>query len=510
MPSHAGVVELVDTLDLDSSGGDPVQVQVLSPAPRLSVIGLGVVPALWYVIPMALPIRGGMLKITVTAAEPKDSELKAKLIVSADDVAAAVRKAYKDIANKYRFQGFRKGHAPRPVIDGLVGRSAVLAQASEDLLNDATPLMLDQLDVVPLGQPSFGDTPVLAEEGKDFELSATIPLRPDCELDSYDPPEIDMPPAEVTDAEVDEQIETLVGYHTTFEDGGEDYKAAPGDMLTIDIADVENGAALAGEDRPYMIGSSSAPAEFDEALTGMGVGETKEVSFTIEGGNPASADYEVQAPASTDAKVTITLKSAKHRVVPVLDDAFAKKTFGFDSVADFRAAVAEQVAKDKEAQLPDLKETRVIQAVATHLTLEELPEDYVKQVFDEIAREFLGQLQRQGVTLDQWLQARRIQASDFLNDLNEQATERARESLALDALAKHLDLEASEMDVRSEIEKAGTEDVEAAITQFTRAGQMPALRASIRRRKAVEWLLENANVNEVDEVAVRRAERDTK
>ena len=89
-----------------------------------------------------------MLKITLTAAEPKDSELKAKLIVSADDVAAAVRKAYKDIANKYRFQGFRKGHAPRPVIDGLVGRSAVLAQASEDLLNDATPLMLDQLDVV--------------------------------------------------------------------------------------------------------------------------------------------------------------------------------------------------------------------------------------------------------------------------------------------------------------------------------------------------------------------------
>lgn len=223
------------------------------------------------------------MNITVTAAEPKDSKLEAQLTISAADVDAAIKKAYKDIANKYRFQGFRKGKAPRPVIDNLVGKNAVLADASEALLNAATPLMLDQLDVVPVGQPTFGEEPKLAEEHKDYELVATINLRPDVELDSYDAPEINMPPAEVTDAEVDEQVEALLNYHAKFEDAGEDYAAAANDMLTIDVENVENGENLAGNDRPFMIGSSVAPAELDEGIKGMKVGETKEILLARRG-----------------------------------------------------------------------------------------------------------------------------------------------------------------------------------------------------------------------------------
>ncbi len=433
------------------------------------------------------------MKITVTAAEPKDNKLEAKLVIAAADVDAAVKKAYKDIANKYKFQGFRKGKAPRPVIDGLVGKDAVLAEASEELLNAATPLMLNELDVVPVGQPTFGDEPVLAQEGADYELNATINLRPDCELESYDAPEINMPPEEVTEAEVDEQLETLVNYHGTFEDAAEDYAAAKGDMLTLDIENVENGEQLAGEDRPFMIGSTAVPAEFDEAVTGLKVGETAEVEMKLE---------------DKDVKVKVTLKSAKKHVVPELDDELAKKGFGFDSVEALKDAVKEEVAEDKKAQLPNLKETRVIEKLAESLKLDELPADYVKEVFDELAQDFLAQLQRQGLTLDTWLQARGIQVNDFIADLNAQAAERARQSLALDALAKKLGLVASEDDVRSEFENAGMSDVDASIKEFTEAGRMPAVRESIKRSKALDWLLENAKVNIVDEVAERRAKRD--
>lgn len=433
------------------------------------------------------------MKITVTAAEPKDNKLEAKLVIAAADVDAAVKKAYKDIANKYKFQGFRKGKAPRPVIDGLVGKDAVLAEASEELLNAATPLMLNELDVVPVGQPTFGDEPVLAQEGADYELNATINLRPDCELESYDAPEINMPPEEVTEAEVDEQLETLVNYHGTFEDAAEDYAAAKGDMLTLDIENVENGEQLAGEDRPFMIGSTAVPAEFDEAVTGLKVGETAEVEMKLE---------------DKDVKVKVTLKSAKKHVVPELDDELAKKGFGFDSVEALKDAVKEEVAEDKKAQLPNLKETRVIEKLAESLKLDELPTDYVKEVFDELAQDFLAQLQRQGLTLDTWLQARGIQVNDFIADLNAQAAERARQSLALDALAKKLGLVASEDDVRSEFENAGMSDVDASIKEFTEAGRMPAVRESIKRSKALDWLLENAKVNIVDEVAERRAKRD--
>ena len=448
------------------------------------------------------------MKISVTAAAPKDGKLEAKLTVAAADVDAAIKRAYKDIANKYRFQGFRKGKAPRPVIDGLVGRQVVLAQASEELLNDATPLMLEQLDVVPVGQPSFGDNPTLAEEHADYEVTATINLRPEVTLSSYDAPEINMPPAEVTDAEVDEQVEALVGYHATYEDAEEGYEAAEGDMLTLDVEDVENGKNLAGEDRPFMIGGTQVPAEFNDGVKGMKLGATKEISFTIPGEEHTHEDGETHKTEDTTVKIKVTLKGAKKRVVPELTDEFAKKSFGFDTVEKFREAVKDEVAEDKKAQLPNLKETRVIEAVAKRLELDEVPEDYQKQVFDEIAQDFLGQLQRQGTTLDNWLQARRIQVNDFLADLNNQAAERARQSLALDALAKELKLEATAEDIRKEFEDAGVKDVDASIKEFTEAGRMPAVRETVKRSKAVDWLVENAKVTEVDEVAERRAKKD--
>ena len=436
------------------------------------------------------------MKITVTAAEPKDNKLEATLTVAAADVDAAIKKAYKDIANKYRFQGFRKGKAPRPVIDGLVGKDNVLAEASEDVLNEATPLMLDELDIVPVGQPTYGDEPVLVSEGFDYVVTATISLRPDCELESYDAPEINMPPAEVTEAEVAEQLETLVNYHATYEDAGDDFAASEGDMLTLDIENVENGEDLAGTDRPFMIGSSTVPAAFNDAIKGMKVGETKDVEISIEGDEPKTV------------KVKVTLKSAKKQVVPELDDELAKKGFGYDTVDALKDALKEEIAEDKKAQLPNIKETRVIEKLAESLKLDELPEEYVKQIFDEIAQDFLGQLQRQGLTLDAWLSARRIQINDFLEDLNAQAAERARQSLALDALAKKLGLEATEEDVRKEFEDAGVKDVDASMKEFKDAGRMPAVRETVKRSKAVNWLVENAKVTEVDEIAERRAARE--
>ena len=436
------------------------------------------------------------MKITVTAAEPKDNKLEATLTVAAADVDAAIKKAYKDIANKYRFQGFRKGKAPRPVIDGLVGKDNVLAEASEDVLNEATPLMLDELDIVPVGQPTYGDEPVLVSEGSDYVVTATISLRPDCELESYDAPEINMPPAEVTEAEVAEQLETLVNYHATYEDAGDDFAASEGDMLTLDIENVENGEDLAGTDRPFMIGSSTVPAAFNDAIKGMKVGETKDAEISIEGDEPKTV------------KVKVTLKSAKKQVVPELDDELAKKGFGYDTVDALKDALKEEIAEDKKAQLPNIKETRVIEKLAESLKLDELPEDYVKQIFDEIAQDFLGQLQRQGLTLDAWLSARRIQINDFLEDLNAQAAERARQSLALDALAKKLGLEATEEDVRKEFEDAGVKDVDASMKEFKDAGRMPAVRETVKRSKAVNWLVENAKVTEVDEIAERRAARE--
>jgi trigger factor len=124
---------------------------------------------------------------------------------------------------------------------------------------------------------------------------------------------------------------------------------------------------------------------------------------------------------------------------------------------------------------------------------------------NDLANEFLQQLQSQGMTLDMYLGARGLKTDDFMADLRRQATDRARQSLALDALAKKLDFVATEADVIAEITKAGVDNVKDMFKQLKDEGRLPAIREAIRRSKAVDWLVENAAVTEVDEIAERRA-----
>ena len=202
--------------------------------------------------------------------------------------------------------------------------------------------------------------------------------------------------------------------------------------------------------------------------------------------------------------VKVTLNGIKKAVTPELDDEVAKK-YGYDTVDAFKEAVKEEIEGDKKTTIPNLKEDRVVEAVGKLLDLETVPQAYQDEIFNELAQEFLAQLQRQNVSLDMFLRARGLKSDDFIADLRVQAEERARQSLALDAVAAKLGLEATEDDVREEFEKAGVEDVDASYKEWKDEGRLPAIRDSIRRTKALDWLVENCKVNVVDEVAERAA-----
>ena len=437
---------------------------------------------------------GGTLKITVTAEEPKDNKVAAKLTIPAADVNAAVAKTYKDFAHKYNFQGFRRGHAPRPVIDGILGKESVLAQATNDLLNAAEPLMLEELNIVPVGRPDFAQDADLATEGNDYTIDVTIGVRPEAELDSYDAPQINMPPEEVTDAEVDAQIKRYMSYHTTYEDVSEGEAAQEDDVVKADIENVEGAEKLAGEGQTLALVDGQVPDEVKQALTGAKVGDVVDLAWTIK-----HEDGEETHEHSYKAKATV--KGIQRPVTPELDDEFAKKNFGYDTVDEFKNAVRDEIAEDKKVNLPNLKEDRVVEAVGERLQLDEVPADYQEEVFNELGQEVLGQMQRSGISLDMYLKARNISPDAFIADLHAQAEERARQSLALDAIARQLGLEATDEDVRNEFEKANVGDVDKAIEQWRSEGRLPAIRDSIKRTKALDWLVENAQVTVVDEAA---------
>lgn len=438
------------------------------------------------------------MKITVTADKPVDDKLTAKVTVASADVDKAIAKTYKDIAKKYNFQGFRKGHAPRPVIDSVMGREAVLAQATNDVLNAVEPLVLEQLDVVPVGRLSFGDDPALLVQGSDYEAEVTLGVRPTCELSSYDAPTIDMPPEEVTDAEVEWQIKQLLSYQASYEDLDEDRPAAEGDTVSVDIENVEGAGHLAGTNRLLQLNGQQVAKELQDGIVGMKKGETKEIDWTH------SHEHKGEVH-SHDFKVKVTLNGLKKLVTPELDDEVAKK-FGYDTAEAFKDAVKEEVAADKVNQLPSLKEDRVVAEMGKLAQIETVPEAYVNEIFNEIATEFLNQLQRQNMSLDMYLNARGVKSDAFIEDLRAQADERARQSLALDAVAAKMGFEATDEDIKAEFEKAGLGDKD--IEQWRSEGRLPAVRDSIKRTKALDWLVENAHVNTVDEVAERLAKEE--
>ena len=424
--------------------------------------------------------------MNISASDVKDAKLTATVTVEAADVDAAIKKAYKDAAKKYRFPGFRPGKAPRPVVDSMLGAEATLAQATNDIIGGNEAAVLNELDIVPVKEGDYKDIEI-AKDHEDYTYTVEFSLRPACELSSYEPVEIEMPPAEVTEAEIDQQVDMLMGYHATFEDV-EDRAVEADDYVTADLEDVKGAEQFAGEGRLLAMGNDTLPKEFDEALLGAKIGDEKEISW-----KPGEDEDE--------CTVKVTVKGIKVRKTPELTDEFAKENFGFDDIAAMRDAIKLELEQDKTAKLPGLKENRAVAKLAERLQLDKMDEDYEKSVFNELGQNFLQNLAQRGMTLDAWLQANGISSDQFISDLHQQANDVARESLALDSLAKHLDVQVNDDDVTEEFKNAGVEDVEASKAEFVSDGRMPAVRDSIRRSKAVDWLVENAKVTEVDEAA---------
>ena len=429
--------------------------------------------------------------MNITASDVQDAKLTATVTIPAADVDAAIKKAYKDAANKYRFPGFRAGRAPRPVIDNMLGKEATLAQATNDILAANEPAVLNELDIVPLKEGDYKELD-LVKDHEDYTYTVTFSLRQSVELNSYEPVEIEMPPAEVTEGEIDAQIEMLMGYHATFEEV--DRPVQNDDYVTAAVKDIKGATRFAGENRMFVVGSENFPTEVNEGLVGMKKDESKEISWTLMGEDAEEITIEV------------TINNVKERKLPELTDEFVKENFGFDTIAAMRDGVKEELEGDKTSKLPGLKENRAVAALSERLELEKVDEDYEQSVFSELGQTFLQNLSSRGMTLDVWLQASGLTSEAFIADLHRQANDVARESLALDALARHLVIEVSDEDVDKEFVDAGVVDVEASKAQFVADGRMPAVRDSIRRSKAVDWLVENAKVTEVDEYAKKYAE----
>ncbi len=432
----------------------------------------------------------------ITLENLDDNKVKAVVTVDKDVVKTKVGSIYKDFAKKYNFPGFRKGKAPRPVIDNAFGKEAILAQATEDIINDAYPQVIEEKRIFPVGSPDFND-PGLLDDGKDFTFEFTQAVKPTYTLTSYDPIEIEVPSADVDDKEVEDQIDDIVARYQTYEDAPKSKKLSGEECADLSIkatkADGEDVVGLSSENAFYTPGTGVYSKDFEVQIEGMKAGDTKSFELDIPEDESSILMSDV---AGQKISFEVTCNAVKTQTTPKLTDEWVKETLGFDDVASFKEEVESSIKTQKEDVVPRIKENACSLELVERFT-DDADEAMVEQTESQLLQDFFSQLQRQGMSFDNFLMMQGIDSDQFKQDVKKQATDNVKQDMALDAWAAHKGIEATDEEVTLEFERAGLDDPKATEAEWKRDGRLYLIREGIIRSKAMQDVMDTAKVKEI-------------
>ena len=426
---------------------------------------------------------------------------RAKVTVTIDEkeVTSRIKKQYKQVANQYNIPGFRRGKAPRPVIDSALGKDYVRATVTDALVNESYPLAIDDAGVYPVGQPDFDEENIdLVVDGQAYTFCFEVGTKPTMELSSYEPVEIEMPPANVTDKQIDDEIESLLEHYMEIVPAPSNTKVKEDRYVDLKItATDDNGdeiASITTESTQYGLGSGLYPPTFDEELIGLKKGDTKQ--FSIDMPTQSYAMTATLAGKTSKINFDVEVIEVLKKKLPELTDEWVQNKIGVDTVEALREELRDEIDSQREAVLPRLKESRALTVLQERLQ-GEISDALIEESEATLLQDFFNQLQRAGITLDVYLQQEGLTSDQFRDDVKQQARDMAAQDMALDAYAAHAALEATDDDVLAEFEKSGVEDPAAMMEEWRKNGQMHLVRQGILRQKAAQEIVDNAVVTEV-------------
>ncbi len=414
-------------------------------------------------------------------------EVVLTITASADEVDAAAKAFFKELGQR-EVPGFRKGKAPRQVLEqGVGGHENAMGGVAEKLINEGAFEAIDSADVIFIDEPQF-NVDAMLEEGKPFSFTVSGTVAPVMELSSYDPVQIEMPPEKATDAEVEEGIADIQDYYHTLdriEDA--DHVAEMGDHVDTRLTITNHGKLVSGMNnvsRMVGLGAGTMPASFDEHLIGTKVGDLIEFDFEAKDdeGNSEFGDGELHAQ--------VEVCGFRKLHMPEVDDALALKV-GCTDVEDMRKQVRRNIDMQKAEQLPHLKIDRAADAIVERLA-GDVPEYYVDFIRQDVGQELVQGLEEKGTNLQQWMIQNSIQADQMKEDVNREALRRAAVDCALEAVFAHEGMEVTDEDISALFD--GEDDGEEKLASWVEAHRMSNLRKMARQRKATKWLVDTAVV----------------
>lgn len=428
----------------------------------------------------------------LTQKKIDDYNIELTITEDAAKFSKAIKQAVKMLADRVTVPGFRKGKVPKVILEQRVGKDAIINEASEILLQQSTREALSMLNLVPVTE-NKADV-ITNEEGKDFVFTLTFTPFPQVQLGEYKNLSAEKVVEPVTDEQVDEQIEQMRAHHANLIDAAEGDKIVDGDFITLDYVGTIDGEKFAGgeaKDQPLEIGAHKFIGNFEEQLIGAKVGEARTVKVTFPD------NYHSKDVAGKDAVFECKINSIKHRELPALDDAFVKKVSKFETLADYRADIRKNMEAQAERRAVEAQRTAIIDQAVANMTVD-LPPAMVDNRVNQMINELSAQLQTQGMTIEQYMAFSGADMDSMREDYRETARKNVLTDIMLERVAdvEKINVEQSELNFEIEMMAQMYRTPPKQIAKYLQEnGQLFSVASSIRRRKAIKFILDNSAIS---------------
>ncbi|MGI1725009.1 trigger factor [Streptococcus uberis] len=408
--------------------------------------------------------------------------------IGQDKIKPALDQAFNKIKKDLNVPGFRKGHLPRPIFNQKFGEEVLYEDALNIVLPAAYEAAVAELDLAVVAQPKIDV--VSMEKGKDWEIAAEVVTKPEVKLGEYKDLAVEVEASkEVTDEEVDAKIERErqnLAELVVKEDA-----AVEGDTVVIDFVGSVDGVEFdggKGENFSLELGSGQFIPGFEDQLVGTKAGETKNVEVTFP------EDYQAEDLAGKAATFVTTVHEVKSKEVPALDDELAKDIDEeVETLDELKAKYRKELEAAKEIAFDDAVEGAAIDLAVANAEIVELPEEMVHDEVHRAMNEFMGNMQRQGISPEMYFQLTGTTQEDLHKQYESEADKRVKTNLVIEAIAKAEGFEATDEEIEKEINDLATE-YNMPVEQVRTLLSADMLKHDIAMKKAVEVITETAKV----------------
>lgn len=425
--------------------------------------------------------------MSYTVENLEKSMAKITITVDADAFEEAMVKSYNKNKKNISIQGFRKGKAPRKMVEKLYGPEVFYEDAANFAIPDAYEEAAKESGLEIVSRPEIDVVEI--EKGKDFVFTATVAVKPEVTLGDYKGIEVEKKTVKVMAADVNAEIDKVREQNSrmiTVENRG----IKKDDTAVIDFEGFVDGEPFQGgkgEDYSLVIGSHSFIDTFEDQLVGKKVGEEVDVNVTFP------EEYHEASLKGKPALFKVTVKEIKKKELPKLDDEFASEVSEFETLKEYKASVKKNLTERRKEEAKREKENEVVEKVVENITVE-LPEPMIDEQTQQMIQEFAGRLSSQGLSFDQYMQMTGMTADALMGQMKPEAEKRIRTRLALEAIVDAEKIKATAKDIDKEIENmANMYQMEVdKIKEMIGDAEKEQIGKDLAVQKAVDFVVKNA------------------